>query len=65
MKFLDREELFVDWQEGWAGIVEGSLSEWERNQAQATVRQHTEAAVAQLRRMGYGITSPPPAIGMG
>ncbi len=65
LKFLDREELFVDWQEGWAGIVEGSLSEWERNQAQATVRQNTEAAVAQLRRMGYGITSPPSAIGMG
>lgn len=63
LRFLDREELFVDWQEGWARIVEESLSEWERNQALATVRQHTEAAVV-LRRMGYGIT-PPAAIGMG
>ena len=63
LKFLDREELFVDWQEGWATIVDASLSEWERNQAQATVRQHTDAAVAQLRRMGYGVT-PPSALGM-
>ena len=59
LKFLDREKLFVDWQNGWGEIVKTSLIAWERNQARATVRQHPEAAVGQLRCMGYEITLPP------
>ena len=58
LRFLDREKLFVDWRSGWDRIVEKSLIDWERNQARATVRQRTEAAVDQLRRMGYEVTSP-------
>ena len=58
LKFLDREELFVDWLPGWNQLVEQSLEQWEWNQARATVRQHTEAAVGQLRDMGYEVTPP-------
>ena len=64
LEFLHREKLFVDWRAGWNRIVEDSLSEWERNQTRAAVRQHTDAAVVQLQSMGYVIT-PPRAIGMG
>ena len=59
LKFLDREKLFVDWQNGWGMIVERSLIESERNQARATVRQHIGPALEQLRCMGYEVTSPP------
>ena len=59
LRFLDREKLFVDWLPGWAELIEQSLEDWEWNQARATVRQHTEAAVGQLRDMGYGVTLPP------
>ena len=58
LRFLDREKLFLDWRSGWDTIVEESLVDWERNQARATVRQHTEAAVGQLRNMGYEVTAP-------
>lgn len=58
LRFLNREKLFVDWRSGWDQRVERSLIDWERNQARATVRQHTEAAVSQLRHMGYLVTSP-------
>ncbi len=58
LQFLNREKLFVDWLPGWNQLVERSLKEWERNQARATVRQHTEAAVGQLRDMDYEVTPP-------
>ena len=59
LRFLDRERLFVDWRSGWGEIVKMSLIEWERNQARATVRQHPDAAIDQLRRMGYEVIPPP------
>ena len=59
LKFLHREELFVNWLPGWSELVEKSLEEWEWNQARATVRQHTAAAVRQLRDMGFEVTPPP------
>lgn len=36
-----------------------SDAEREMNQARATVREYTEAAVAQLRSMGYEVDPPP------
>ena len=59
LKFLNREKLFVDWLPGWEEVVDRSLEEWEWNQARATVRQHTEAAIAQLPAMGFEITPSP------
>lgn len=59
LKFLDREELFVDWLPGWDELIDRSLEDWEMNQARATVRQHTGAAIAQLQTMGYEITPLP------
>ena len=56
LKFLDREELFVNWLPGWDELVDRSLENWEMSQARATVRQHTEAAIAQLQAMGYEMT---------
>ena len=58
LRFLNREKLFVDWLHRWDGLVEESLEEWEMNQARATVRQHTGAAIKQLREMGYKVTPP-------
>ena len=58
LKFLDREKLFVDWRPGWNGIIEESLKDWEQNQARATVRRQTDAAVDQLRAMGYEVSPP-------
>lgn len=58
LKFLDREKLFVDWKPGWSHQVEESLQDWEQKQARATVRRHTDAAVYQLRDMGYEVSPP-------
>lgn len=59
LKFLDREKLFVDWRPGWGELVEESVRKWEMNQARATVRQYPEAAIAQLRAMGYEVARAP------
>ncbi len=58
LRFLNRENLFVNWLPGWDVLIEESLEDWEWNQARATVRQHTDAAVDQLRAMGYEVTPP-------
>ena len=55
LRFLNRENLYVNWLPGWDEHVERSLVHWEQNQARATVRQHTEAAIEQPREMGYRV----------
>ena len=56
--FLDRENLFGDWKEGWKPKVIRSLEAWERRQARATTRQFPDEAVGALQALGYGLTSP-------
>ncbi len=58
LTFLNREKIYVDWRSGWRAVVDSSFAEWEWNQARATVREHTDAAIEQLRSMGYRVTSP-------
>ena len=56
--FLDREDLFNDWKEGWKPRLIRSLEAWERRQARATARQFPEEAVGALETLGYGVTAP-------
>ena len=56
--FLDRENLFNDWKEGWKPRLIRSLEAWERRQAQATARQFPEEAVGALEALGYRVTAP-------
>ncbi len=57
--FLDREGLFTDWVDpSWRSVVEESLGDFEQRQARATVRRHRDAAVAELRRLGYQVVAP-------
>ncbi len=58
LRFLNGEKIYVDWQDGWEEIVQKSFAVWEQVQARATVREHAEAAVQQLRSMGYQIIPP-------
>lgn len=52
--FLDHENLFTDWpKQDWRSHVFASRDRFDESQARATVRRHPEAAVAQLRQMGY------------
>ncbi len=55
--FLDREKLFTDWRPGWNAILNESLDAWNRRQAQATVRNNPEAAIEQLKKMGYQVAA--------
>lgn len=56
--FLDRERLYTEWKTGWQAVVNRTLEDWEHKQASATVRDHTDVAVEQLRLMGYEVTPP-------
>ncbi len=56
--FLDRENLFNDWKEGWKPRLIRSLEAWERRQARATARQFPEEAVGALETLGYCVTAP-------
>ena len=56
--FLDRERLYTEWKSGWQAVVNRTLGDWEHKQASATVRDHTDVAVEQLRLMGYEVTPP-------
>ena len=58
--FLDRENLFNDWKDGWKPKLIGSLEQWERLQARATARQYADEAAAALKSLGYNVTAPPP-----
>lgn len=55
--FLNREKLFTDWRPGWNTILDQSLEAWNKRQAQATVRNNSEAAIEQLERMGYQVAA--------
>ena len=46
--FLDRENLFNDWKEGWKPRLIRSLEAWERRQARATARQFPDEAIGAL-----------------
>lgn len=56
--FLDRENLFNDWKEGWKPRLIRSLEAWERQQARATARQFPDEAVGALETLGYCVTAP-------
>ena len=56
--FLDRENLFDDWKEGWKPRLVRSLEAWERRQARATARQFPDEAVGALEALGYSVTPP-------
>lgn len=56
--FLDRENLFNDWKEGWKPRLIRSLEAWERRQARATARQFPAEAVGALETLGYRVTAP-------
>ena len=56
--FLDRENLFNDWKDGWKPKLIRSLEAWERLQARATARQFPEEAVGALVALGYSVTRP-------
>lgn len=56
--FLDRENLFDDWKEGWKPRLIRSLEAWERRQARATARQFPGEAIGALEALGYGVTPP-------
>ena len=56
--FLDRENLFNDWKEGWKPRLIRSLEAWERRQARATARQFPDEAIGALEALGYGVTPP-------
>ena len=56
--FLDRENLFNDWKDGWKPKLIQSLDAWERMQARATARQFPDEAVGALEALGYSVTAP-------
>ena len=56
--FLDRENLFNDWKDGWKPKLIQSLEVWERRQARATARQFPQEAAGALEALGYGLTAP-------
>ena len=56
--FLDRENLFTDWKDGWKPKLIQSLEAWERMQARATARQFPDEAVGALEAIGYNVTAP-------
>ena len=56
--FLDRENLFNDWKDGWKPRLIRSLEAWERRQARATARQFPGEAVGALETLGYRVTAP-------
>lgn len=58
LQFLDRERLYTGWNPGWQAVVDRTLGDWEQKQASATVRDHTDVAVEQLREMGYEVKPP-------
>ena len=60
IQFLDQEELYTDWQQGWQDIIGESLKTWRRIQTKANVRRETTSAIQQLEDMGYTITPPCP-----
>lgn len=53
--FLDRENIFTHFKEGWKTTVLRSLREWEELQATSTVRRYPQVAADALRNMGYGV----------
>ncbi len=55
---LDEPTLRDMWLIWGDTLTEEDFAEWEWNQARATVREHTDAAVKQLRSMGYRVTPP-------
>lgn len=57
LEFLHREQLFTDWSPGWRPRLDESLSDWNRRQARATVRNDPKAAIEQLESMGYEVMS--------
>ena len=56
--FLDRENLFTDWKDGWKSRLIESFNEWEQRQARATVRRYPEEAASTLEALGYAVTAP-------
>jgi len=56
--FLDREDIFNDWTEGWHDVVLESLGQWRSRQAAATVRRFPEEAMKALERLGFQVIPP-------
>ncbi len=55
---LDEPTLRDMWLIWGDALTEDDCAEWEWNRARAAVREYTEAAVEQLRAMGYRVTPP-------
>jgi hypothetical protein len=59
--FIDREGLYADWVDpAWRAEALASRDTFERLQATATVRTYRAEAIAELERLGYTVTRPPP-----
>ena len=56
--FLDRENLFTNWKDGWEPRLIESLKDWEGLQARATVRRYPAEAAGTLEALGYAVTAP-------
>ena len=61
--FLNDEDLYIDWKQGWKPILEQSLRQWELLQARSTARNHPEEAAHILENLGYQIVPPSPSNG--
>lgn len=60
LTFLDQEEIFTDWKEGYKDVLTESRSKWERIQARAATRRFRQEAIEELKRLGYRIIPPDP-----
>lgn len=58
IEFLAQEGLVRDLHDGWKDVLDASRGEWMHRQTRAATRRHPEAAVEQLRDMGYFVQQP-------
>lgn len=57
IEFLAQEGLVRDLHPGWEQVLANSRGDWLHRQTRAATRRHPEAAIAQLRTMGYEVTA--------
>ena len=56
--FLERENLYTDFKDGWRATTLESLRGFEETQAVATTRRYHQVAADTLARLGYVVTPP-------
>ena len=61
--FLNDEDLYTDWDQGWKQVLDESLSQWELLQARSTARNHPYEAARILQSLGYQVAPPSPGNG--